>query len=420
MYSDVLDTVRGASDDELLRQLRELDAVRRQAAAEEAAVLAELEARQVYRADEHATMYGLLRATLDASEADCRQRMRLARFVAEHPEAGEALWECWASVANIDAVAQGWARVRDRHLDADGGHGLGALLRCATLDEHDRVRSLVGEWVQRISPAQSHADAREAHEARNAHVHVGAEGGELAARLGQLDAIAVGEIFGQYLDAEWRTDWDDCRERYGDQASSLLMPRTDAQRRADALVKIFLDAASRAPGSRAPEPVVNIHLDHATFTGLMVEAGLFPDRNVDPFDDPTPHLTTRRCRSEHGEPVDPYSVLQLLLEAHVRYVVLGDDGVPIRWGRSKRLFEGAARDAVRVLSDRCTQPGCRVPTRRTETDHLRPWAVGGATDPDNGGPCCKHHNLTRTRGYSVHRDSQGRWHTRRPDGTPVR
>ena len=119
-----------------------------------------------------------------------------------------------------------------------------------------------------------------------------------------------------------------------------------------------------------------------------------------------------------GMLLDPVAVLQASLEGYVRFVVLDDDGVPIRWGRERRLFQGAARDAVMMLAPHCTHPGCRVPTSRSQADHLQPWAHGGATNPDNGGPQCSRHNRWRNNGYRSKR-WRHMWHTYRPDGTQI-
>ncbi len=79
--------VEASTDDALPAEMREIEGRRREDAAREAVVLAELDRRKAHRADEHATMWGLLRSTLHWSKAGCQQRMRLARFVVEHPEA---------------------------------------------------------------------------------------------------------------------------------------------------------------------------------------------------------------------------------------------------------------------------------------------------------------------------------------------
>ena len=94
--------------------------------------------------------------------------------------------------------------------------------------------------------------------------------------------------------------------------------------------------------------------------------------------------------------VNPDHVLRILLEGYVRFVIQNDEGVPIKWGRLRRLFKGAARDAVLSLSPRCTTPGCRVRSRRCEANHLHEYCEGGSTDPDNGGPGCDRHNRCNT------------------------
>jgi hypothetical protein len=130
--------------------------------------------------------------------------------------------------------------------------------------------------------------------------------------------------------------------------------------------------------------------------------------------------TELRCETSNGDLIDPHAVLQATLEGYVRFVILNDEGVPIHWGRERRLFTGAARDAVMSLSPRCTHPGCRVRAGRSQADHTKPWSHGGETCPENGGPGCGRHNRFRYHGYTVHRDRHGHWHTYRPDGTEIR
>ena len=66
------------------------------------------------------------------------------------------------------------------------------------------------------------------------------------------------EIFQRFCDAEFATDWAWLRERFGDNAPHGLLPRSDAQRRFDALLAIFEAAAAIYPGYhlyRANSPV---------------------------------------------------------------------------------------------------------------------------------------------------------------------
>jgi hypothetical protein len=225
-----------------------------------------------------------------------------------------------------------------------------------------------------------------------------------------------------YEEAEWHTDWAWVIDNYGaDHAHISLMPRSADQRRADAVTAALRDAASRPAGSKQPKPTVNIHIDWDSFQDIAVEAELLPERDVDPFDDPVPHVTELLCRTTDGTPLDQRTVLQILLAGYIRWVIHNDDGEIIHWGRTKRLFEGAAREAAQSLYTRCTAPGCRVPTTKSEIDHRTEFRLGGRTDPDDGGPACKSHNLLRhNRRFTVTRDRLGNWHTYRPDGTEIR
>ena len=416
MFASVVERVQGMDDHALDDELRRIEGLRRELAAAESVVLAEMDDRAVHRRDEHASMWGHLRASVHWSDRDCRERMQLARLVDAHPSIGEALHDHRVSVTNAGELARAFANPRvGERLD----EVVGAFGRLAERAEYDDLRQEVRSWERRTDQRDAHVETQTAHERRRAHWHADETGGQLVVEWGPVDAIANREVLDQYEAAEWMSDWDATVETYGDDATSTLMPRTAEQRRADAVSAALTDGASREPGAKAPEPVVNVHVDHATFQDLMVEADLFPERDADPFEDPTPHVLERMCRTEHGDPIDPRTVLQLLLAGYVRWVIRNDHGVPIRWGRKQRLFKGAARDAVRSMSTRCTHPGCRVPTKRTQTDHMIEWSRGGPTDPGNGNPDCRRHNLVKNRGYTVHRDALGDWHTYRPDGTEI-
>jgi hypothetical protein len=415
-FAEVVGRVVVGGDDALVARLRVLEGRRREVEAETAVLLAELERRKTYRSDAHASMWGLLRSTVGWSDRECRERMRLAHLIERFADAGEALFDAQVSVANLVEVARAGANPRC-------GDGIdvvvGTLLNAAARLEFDDLKVVVRTWERTADADGAHRDAEASHVNRNAHVVVWDGVGHAAAQWGELDGLANREIFDQYVAAEWRTDWDATVERHGDAACTELMPRSDAQRRADAMTRIFADAAATAPGAKPPEPVVNIHLDHATFTDLMVEAELFPEHVTDPFERPEPLVTDRRCATDNGDPVDPHTVLRLMLEHHVRFVTADAAGIPTVWGDRQRLFTGKARQAVMSLSPRCTHPGCRVRARRSHADHTTEHARGGPTVPANGGPRCPRHNLIKNHGSTVHRDTHGHWHTYRPDGTEI-
>ena len=126
-----------------------------------------------------------------------------------------------------------------------------------------------------------------------------------------------------------------------------------------------------------------------------------------------------RCETTGGVLVDPVAAVIAALHGHVRRVVFDSAGNVIDLGRRRRLFTGAAREAVRLQASRCIWPGCNIPAGRCQSDHLKDWHDTGPTRPDNGAPLCGRHNRWKTRGYRVWRDPNGHWHTQRPDGTEI-
>lgn len=282
--------------------------------------------------------------------------------------------------------------------------------------EYDDFRQLVERWELLADTDGAHRDREANHRSRDAHLTVVDGAGYLDAQFGDIDGAQAQEIFERFCDAEFRTDWDQTTAVHGDKACASLMPRTPAQRRADAMMAIFLAAASAAPDAAPPEPVVNLVIDHHTFADLLVELELLPER----FRETDPLVTQRRCETTSGVTVDPYAVVAAAIEGRLRRVVCNTAGVIVDQGRSRRLFTGRLREAVMMLTPRCIWPGCRVRSGRCQADHLHEWSADhGHTRTDNGGPLCGRHNRFKHHGYTVRRDGTGHWHTYRPDGTEL-
>ena len=198
--------------------------------------------------------------------------------------------------------------------------------------------------------------------------------------------------------------------RYGDAACYALMPRTDAQRRFDAMYAIFERAATIDPDAKAAIPLVNFVIDVPTLERLLNATG-----DGTPPADPR----QRRCETVAGIPIPPSDVVAAMIWGQVRRVVVDSAGVVINMGRRQRLFRGNARQAILLQSSRCVVAGCATPIRRCEADHLIEWGRHGHTDGANGAPVCGRHNRLKNSGYRVHRDEHGFWHTYRPDGTEI-
>ena len=86
----------------------------------------------------------------------------------------------------------------------------------------------------------------------------------------------------------------------------------------------------------------------------------------------------------------------------------GADSSPTRSPAPCSTSAAALADLVRARDRACTHPGCEVPARRCDLDHIRPWAAGGTTSLTNLTSLCQaHHRLKHTPGWSLSRADDG-------------
>ena len=403
-------------DPRLLDQmLRDVEVEARRLEARRAVLLAAAERRKVFRDDAHASMWGMLRANLGWSDAECRARMRVARLCDRFPEALDTLATASASIANLGEIARGFANPRVGEQIDDV---IGPLLNDAARFEHDQIRTLVQRWETLTDTDGAHRQAGIDHESRNAHVTEFAGIVTVVGTATGIEGAEIREIFERFVDAEFDTDWNAAKAHFGDHVSNALLARTDARRRADALLAIFRTAAAAAPGTQWRKPVVNILVDQHSFEDHLIALGMFPERAEDPCETLLASLRDRRCETTNGTALTPAEAFQAAMAGHIRFQIVNTVGQVVRQGRKQRLFTGTLREAVMQQSPRCTHPGCRA-KRKLQADHTIPYSHGGDTTTTNANPGCPRHNRDRyTRGYTVTRTPTG-WHTYRPDGTEI-
>ena len=245
---------------------------------------------------------------------------------------------------------------------------------------------------------------------RTATMHQQPDGSwSLHAKFDDVGGPEFLEIFCWYVDREFARDWAEATERLGEGNVDVTeLRRTEAQRRADALVEMARAAAACPPDTKRPLPTVNFIIDERT-------ARATADNDlVDPLD-----YRNVTSRTDRGHRVDPNAIIGVSLWALIRRVVTNSPGVVIELGRTSRLFTGHAREAVMLLEPTCIWPGCDQPHSWCHADHLTSWSTRGPTNPDNGAPPCARHNYLKEQGFTITRDSDGRWHITAPDGTDI-
>jgi hypothetical protein len=432
----------GLASADLVAFVAQVERLRRQAEVAVARGLAELGRRGLHLDDGHVDAAAWGRAMFGWSVAESKGLLRLGRVLGRLPSVRSLAEDGRVGLAHLAVLGdvERNPRCRDQVGEADELFGAQVLRLRA-----DEFAVLVRRWVAAADSDGAARSQQAAHRRRSAHlVQVGDEV-VLRAQGAAWDGAVLREVFDRFCEAEFLTDWAEARHQVGADLARGFLPRTDAQRRFDALRAIF-DAAASAPGvPRSGEPLVNVVVDARTAAELLAEAagagaagadaaGADPagadPAGADPAGgDPAGAYTVprspddvlwRRCETVDGVQLPQADVLAALFVGQLRRVVLDSAGRVIDLGRRSRLFRGGAREAVLLLERRCLWPGCNAPPGRLQADHLHGWAYeGGRTDHDDGGPACGHHNLVKRRGYSARRDEHGGWHVFRPDGTEI-
>jgi hypothetical protein len=389
--------------------IAEVEAFARRVGALQVALLDDIEDRGLHHDDGHVSAKVMVRhiGRLSPGEAAGREKTRrmLDRLnaIAAAYTSGEVGTDQVRLLGRVHAnrrVAVHMAEYEDWFLD-----------RAKNLDFVE-FEAVIRQWERLIDQDGAELASERAHRNRDFTLtqdHF-ALGWEIRGGTGPLAGAAMADIFEHYLEAERLADWETARAVHGDDTTADHLPRTDAQRRADALARIFEDAVSTPPDSNAPRFVHNIKWDQTTFEQMLSVLAGGPDRRLE--------IDTPVCETLDGTPLPPAEAIVNAYLHEFRRVVVDSAGTVIDLGVARR-FTGSARLAVQFQANRCIWPGCHQRVTRCEIDHNHPHSAGGGTNPGNGAPLCGRHNRWKQKHFTVWRDPEGGWHTHRPDGTEV-
>lgn len=279
-------------------------------------------------------------------------------------------------------------------------------------------------WLIYMQPEKAHDDYAAKEDAR--HLGLGFDLDNNLHFEGRLDPIA-GEGFARLIERRaqelFYEDWAIAVDENGNRVSpadpsALQLRRTHAQRRADALVSLVIDASSTPADAQRPEPLVLLGVDEATINDVVEDViGDFEDVGPDETVDLGPLSRAfdpkRRCETGRGTPIPPRVMLTHFLTDRIRRIVFDKDSVIInvvRFAHLASLCAGAPKLGVCVsLRDKsCRFPGCTIAAHRCEADHLQAFTDDGLTDLVNGHMLCRHHHRLKTKGrFFVTRNKDG-------------
>lgn len=408
----------GLSPAEELALLGRLEVLRRRLDHGTDVAAGHLDASAAFSLDGHKTAKGALKAIGRLSGSEAHGRVQTSRALRRLPLVEAAYAQGRIPTEHVRAIARVVAnpRVAEWVPGADP-----IFAHHATILGYDDFVAALRQWEALADADGADQASERSHERRSGSLLESAIDGSfrLEGNHGALQGAAMAEIFERYETAELHADWAAAREVHGDEARVEHLERTSAQRRADALYRIFCRAA--AADGPTPEPLVNIVIDQDTFEDELRRAA-----GDDVAVDPNGELDGRRCHTVAGTPIRPAEAVAAALVGHVRRVVVDGAGTVIDLGRRQRLFTGSSRDAAFLQALLrgpgglgCLWSGCDGRGSNLQVDHRDPARRGGPTDTANSDAYCGFHNRIKERGFRPVRDPDGTWTIHRPDGSPT-
>lgn len=397
-----------------LELIDSIELVGRQMDAAKIAVFDAIDHTGVYAIDGHRGAKPMIAHAGKLSGPQAAARQRTTRALRALPTVADAYRRGEISTCIVNKLGKIYAnpRVQDLMVDADGWFTEHALS-----DTYEFFDDVVTQWARLAD--EDGAEAKDArHERSRNHIMNQDDDGRWswAGTCAAYDGALTNDVFDAFEKIEFDIDWEHAVDLHGDQANSTHMPRTAAQRRADAFAKVHVYAARALKADGGPEISTDVAIDDTTFTR---ESLRLMGEDLGP-DDPT--RDDYVCETKTGSLLPPRSAVARALLGHLRRNVIGADSVTIDLGR-RRLFTGYSRLAAQLNASECYWPGCHINVNNCQIDHLTPYSDahdrggGGLTNPHNAGVACGKHNRHKERGYTVTRLSDGTIEIRRPDGT---
>ena len=373
-----------------------------------------------YEEDGHASPRAWLQAVMNCSRQDAAAMVSLGRMLRDLPEVAGELHDGELGESQLREIKRLYGNLKCRKPLIDGGEDV--LAFWASRMPFDDFTQLTERAKALADPDGRNRDHDRAHEARNASTAIVGADFFLRARSGTEAGASMIEILDDFADQEFQDDIAELKQRCGENAPMIMLRRTAAQRRADALLRIFKTAAAATGKLDLNGAVVNFVTDPRTFAEAVaelfgVEAAVAADLSAEEL---IGRAKTYRSETTTGIPVDPRVTAAAAINGRMRRIIIDSAGVPIDVGRTRRFFTGPLRDVLMMLWQRCFWPGCDLPAGRCEIDHVTGFTKpGGETRADNGRPGCDRHNRLKEAGFTVRCDETGYVHAYRPDGTEI-
>ena len=348
------------SDQDLLDRYRELRREINQLEAASADVLAEIDARNSYAAEDCLSATAWILWATGENPAIARSRVQTARRLRYMPQTSTTFGGGELCESRVRLLVRAYETnaelfARDEELLVE--HAL-------CLSSRD-LPAAIRYWRNAADPDGSALDHHRMYEARRLWLSAPWDG------MGHLDGA-----FDPEGTATITTALDTRSAPLGKDDT-----RTATQRRADALVEICAHYLTTAdtPRRHGTRPHITVTVSEKALQGE-------PDRP---------------CELANGGPVPPEVARRIACDATVTPIIVDANGVPLDVGRTRRTIPPAIWRALVLRDGGCTHPGCDRPPDWCQAHHKIHWADGGPTTLENLELQCDPHH------HKEHEDDDG-------------
>jgi hypothetical protein len=389
-------TFHGLPGETKCENLVALSRILNKAAVLDANVITAFEATGEQRAQGQASSIGWLQHNSGDHRDDAARRRRLALRLRNHPLAEQAMQAGTLTARHVDVLDHARRAVGDEiYRDHEA-----TLVDKARWKRFSDFELAVTYFIHRNRPRDVRDQEERQVRDRWAHASRTFEGcGAIDAWMPPLDFTIWQNEFQRLIDHLYAADVAEATERLGRRPLSGELARDGAQRRSDAMMLMAQRSAAHDGDVGPSRLVVTVHGDTdlvAQLFDVLFEA-LDTDDDTDfDLDEALDRVELSRDslhELEDGTVISLNTLLLALLTGTIRGYLHDPDGMPLRFGRERRLFTKPQADALRARFRRCCHPfGCDRTGGRLQADHTPEWEDGGPTDVDEADVKCGPHN----------------------------
>jgi hypothetical protein len=277
--------------------------------------------------------------------------VRTSRHITRHEQTAKALDAGDISAVHVEVAARAVKHREDLYAEHED-----VLLDAARSLAPAAFRAAMAHWRRCADAVDDHDTALE--EITGSYLDIVATFEGVGHLDGRLDPVSTATLI-RVLD----------RMEPPDGFDGVTTPRTLAQRRADALIRLI-------SGERPPAINIDVTVDVDTLAGR-----------------PAPDLESGCCEIAGVGPASPAIVRMLACDAAIGRVLVRGASEVLDLGRRTRLITASQRRALEIRDRTCTEDGCDVPAAWCDAHHIVHWNAHGPTDLDNLKLKCRRHHI---------------------------